>query len=119
MEIKPLNLNSALTPINTTIGKDNNAQNNKTQKIQGELVNSNTSNAIKSYAITTIELQKLKQLQKTFQDVFLNPDISIGEAKIMFDRYKEIEKIEDKTEYTKALFEEAKRNFGFKNSKIE
>lgn len=86
---------------------------------QKEFVSSPTSNALKSYAVSHIELQKLRKLQKTFQDVFLNPDISIGEAKIMLDRYKELEKIEDKTEYTRAVFEEVKRNFGFKNSKIE
>ena len=43
----------------------------------------------------------------------MNKNISVGEAKVMADRYKDIEKITDKTEYIKAVFEEAKRNYGF------
>ena len=75
--------------------------------------------ACRSYALSKIEIDKLENIQKTMQNVFMNPDISIGEAKIMLDRYKELEKIEDKNEYIKAVFEEAKRNYGFANSKIE
>lgn len=119
MEIQPL-----ISNLDINIGKKNLQPNNhlvNTNKPvkQTELTTSTASNAIKTYAISNIELQKLRQLQKNFQDVFLNPNISIGEAKIMLDRYKEIEKIQDKSEYIKAVFEEAKRNFGFKNSKIE
>ncbi len=37
----------------------------------------------------------------------------------MIERYKDLEKIEDKEEYIKAVFEEAKNNFGFRKSKMQ
>lgn len=119
MNISPLNSNldaniSKVSSSPSDVGVDSGFT-----AIKNEFVSSPASNASKSYALGYIELQKLRRLQKTFQDVFLNPNISVGEAKIMLERYKELEKIEDKIEYTKAVFEEAKRNFGFRNSKIE
>ena len=49
----------------------------------------------------------------------MNKGIGLGEAAVMIQRYKEIEKIEDKEEYIKALFKEAKSNYGFGSSNIE
>ena len=63
--------------------------------------------------------QRLLNLQEIFRNVFLNNDISVGEAKIMADRYKQLEKIKDKDEYIKAVFEEAKSNFGFGSANIK
>lgn len=68
--------------------------------------------------ISSSKIKELKELQKTLQEVFLNPNISIGEAPVMIQRYKDLEKIEDKEEYINAVFEEAKNNFGFRNSKM-
>ena len=63
------------------------------------------------YAIKKAQVKNINNIQKAFQDVFLRDDISIEETKAMLKRYKEIEKIKDKKEYTKALFEEAKKNY--------
>lgn len=64
-------------------------------------------------------VSRLQKLQQAFQDVFMNKDLSLGEAKVMADRYRALNKIQDKNDYIKAVFEEAKRNFGFDSSSIE
>ena len=69
--------------------------------------------------ISKAYIQKLKRQQQALQEIFLNPNISIGDAPIMIERYKDLEKIEDKEEYIKAVFEEAKNNFGFRKSKMQ
>ena len=71
------------------------------------------------YAIKKHQIKDIKNVQKTFQEVFMRDDITIEETKAMLKRYKEIEKIADKEEYIKALFEEAKKNYGFENSPIK
>ena len=63
--------------------------------------------------------ENIPEVQKTFNDVFLRNDISEKEALEMLNRYKEVEKIGvtgSKQEYMQAVFEEAKRNFGFENA---
>ncbi len=59
-----------------------------------------------------------KNLQKTFEQYF-GREVSLGEAKIITERYKSIQKITNPEEYARAIFQEAKSNFGFANSKIE
>lgn len=70
-----------------------------------------------------IKLQEnLPEVQKTFKEVFLRDDITEKEALEMLNRYKEVEKISitgTKEEYARALFDEAKRNYGFENSNFE
>lgn len=66
--------------------------------------------------------ENMPEVQKTFKEVFLRDDITEKEALEMLNRYKEVEKISvtgSKKEYIRAVYEEAKRNFGFANAKFE
>lgn len=66
--------------------------------------------------------EDLPKAQKTFKEVFLRNDISESETLEILRRYKEVEKIRvkgTKEEYAKALFEEAKRNYGLTDTKIK
>ena len=95
------------------------------------IINSAGTNKIESKSIgkcfrnifiAGVALQKKKNLaevQKTFQKIFMNSKITLGEAYVMKKRYESIEKIKDKNEYIKALFEEAKNNFGFEKTNIK
>lgn len=61
----------------------------------------------------------INKAQKTFKDVFMRDNITKDETIKILKRYKEIEKIKDKEKYAKAVFEEAKKNFGFENKPID
>ena len=64
----------------------------------------------------------MPRVQKTFKEVFLREDLTEKEALEMLNRYKEVEKIRitgSKEEYARAIFEEAKNNYGFKNCKLK
>ena len=66
--------------------------------------------------------ENMPEVQKTFKDVFLRGDITEKEALEILNRYKEVEKIRitgTKEEYARALFDEAKRNYGFENSNLK
>ena len=66
--------------------------------------------------------ENMPEVQKTFKEVFLRDDITEKEALEMLNRYKEVEKIRitgTKEEYARALFDEAKRNYGFEKSNLE
>ena len=80
------------------------------------------ANALEKIEQKFVTLQdNMPEVQKTFKEVFLRGDISEKEAREMLNRYKEIEKLGvtgTKEEYIQAIFEEAKRNFGFKDSKF-
>lgn len=71
------------------------------------------------YSIRKFQVKNIQNVQKAFQEVFMRDDISLEQAREMLKRYKEIEKIADDKEYAKALFKEAKKNFGFEKSKIQ
>lgn len=63
----------------------------------------------------------IDEVQKSFQDVFMRKDISQSEALKMIQRYHQIEMIGitgSKEEYINALYEEAKKNFGFEDLPI-
>lgn len=49
----------------------------------------------------------------------MRDDITPEIAKAMKARYKEIEKIKDVKEYAKALFKEAKKNYGIEDDPIK
>jgi len=70
-------------------------------------------------AIIGIRANYAKIAQKTFQKVFMRDDITKKEALEIIKRYKEIEKIQDKEKYVKALFEEVKRNYGLGKTDIK
>ena len=84
--------------------------------------NKSIGKCLRNIFIAGIALHKKKNLaevKKTFQKIFMNSKITLGEAYVMKKRYESIEKIKDKSEYIKALFEEAKNNFGFGKSNIK
>lgn len=60
----------------------------------------------------------INKAQRTFKEVFMRDNITKDETIKILKRYKEIEKIKDKEKYAKAVFEEAKKNFGFENKPI-
>lgn len=70
-----------------------------------------------------LELQAdMPRVMKTFKDVFLREDLTEKEALEILNRYREIEILGitgKKKEYIKALFQEAKQNYGFKDSPIQ
>lgn len=70
-------------------------------------------------AIIGIRANYAKIAQKTFKEVFMRDDITKKEALEIIKRYKKIEKIQDKEEYVKALFEEVKRNYGLGETNIK
>lgn len=81
------------------------------------------SKGLKEIEQKFLKLQEnIPEVQKTFNEVFLRTDISEKEAFEILNRYKEVEKIAvtgTKEEYIQAVFNEAKRNFGFKDSKFK
>ena len=81
------------------------------------------SKALKQIEQKFLKLQEnMPEVQKTFNDVFLRTDITEKEALEILNRYKEVEKIAvtgTKEEYIQAIFNEAKRNFGFNDSKFK
>lgn len=71
------------------------------------------------YGVKKYNVTNIKNIQKAFNETFMRDDITPEMAKAMKARYKEIEKIKDPKEYAKALFEEAKKNYGVENSPIK
>ncbi len=71
------------------------------------------------YGIKKYNVKNIKNIQKAFQEVFMRDDITLNQTREIMNRYKNIEKIENKEEYIKAMFKEAKKNFGFENSSIK
>ena len=64
----------------------------------------------------------MPKVQKTFKEVFLREDLTEKEALEMLNRYKEVEKLGitgTKEEYIKAVFKEAKQNYGLNDRPIE
>ena len=61
----------------------------------------------------------INRAQKTFQEVFMRDNITKEETIEMLKRYKEIKKIKNKDEYMQKLFDEVKKNFGFKEGCLE
>lgn len=70
------------------------------------------------YGVRKYQVKNIKNIQKSFQEIFMRDDITVEQTREMMKRYKEIEKITDREEYAKALFEEVKKNFGMGKSNI-
>lgn len=75
-------------------------------------------------AVTVVGLKLYRnnyvnRAQKTFQEVFMRDNITKEETIEMLKRYKEIKKIKNKDEYMQKLFEEVKKNYGFKDGCLE
>ncbi|MCR5265787.1 MAG: hypothetical protein K6E29_04245 [Cyanobacteria bacterium RUI128] len=67
-------------------------------------------------------IDNLSETRKTFQDVFMRKDITDQETLDMIKRYHDIEMIGitgSKEDYIKALFDEAKKNYGLENLPCE
>jgi len=71
------------------------------------------------YGVKKFQVKNINNVRKAFQEVFMRDDITTEQAREMLKRYKEIEKIKDREEYAKALFAEAKKNFGMEKSNIK
>lgn len=89
-----------------------------TQKL---LIGLGTLTSAAAMGIAAVRYRKtsaLKDAQKVFQDVFMRNDITMAETKHMLQNYKNISKIKDKEEYIRAMFKEAKKNYGFEDADI-
>ena len=71
------------------------------------------------YGVKKAQVKNIKNIQKSFQEIFMRDDITVEQTREMMKRYKEIEKITDREEYAKALFEEVKKNYGMEKSEIK
>ena len=60
----------------------------------------------------------IRNAQKVFKEAFLRDDISRKETIEILKKYRNIEKIKDKNEYIKAMYEEGKKNLGLKDLKL-
>jgi len=74
--------------------------------------------------IAAIALNKINKvtptkLQQVFNDVYMREDITVEQAKNIANKFKEIEKIENREDFIKAAFEETKKNFGFADKPIK
>ena len=78
-----------------------------------------TTTLAATYGFKKLQVKNIKNIQKAFQESFMRDNITIDETREILKRYKEIEKIKDDKEYAKALFKEAKKNFGLEKSNIE
>ena len=71
------------------------------------------------YGVKKAQVKNIKNIQKSFREIFMRDDITVEQTREMMKRYKEIEKITDREEYAKALFEEVKKNYGMEKSNIK
>lgn len=71
-----------------------------------------------AYILKKHQVKNTQNLQKTLQEAFFNKNITEKEAIEIKNRYKELEKISDREEYVKALFEETKKNFGLQENNL-
>ncbi len=78
-----------------------------------------TAVTVAIYGVKKFQVKNIKNIQRAFQESFMRDDITVEETRKILKRYKEIEKIKDDKEYAKALFKEAKKNFGLEQSNIE
>ena len=104
------------TPTTDTLVKPTQNKTKKTLLTLGAIATGGIGIA---YAIKKAQVKNIKNVQKSFQKVFMRDDITIEETKKMLSRYKEIEKITDREEYIKALFKEVKKNFGMEKTDIK
>lgn len=61
----------------------------------------------------------INKAQEVFKDVFKRDNISKEETIEILKRYKNIKKIKNKDEYINALFDETKKNYGFKEGSLK
>lgn len=71
------------------------------------------------YGVKKYQVKNIKNVQKAFQKTFMRDDITVEQTREMLKRYKEIEKISNREEYAKALFNEVKKNYGLEKSNIK
>lgn len=122
-------LNTTFAPLrNSTNFKANNDKTTKTpeqdkkdtkKKVLVSAAAIGTATLAAVYGVKKYNVMNIKNIQKTFNETFMRDDITPEMAKAMKARYLEIEKIKDREEYAKALFEEAKKNYGLKDSPIK
>ena len=104
------------TPTTDTLVKPTKNKTKKTLFILGGLTLATVAGVL---GIRAYRNNYVNKAQKTFQEVFMRDNITKEETIAMLKRYKKIQKIENKEEYAKAVFEEAKQNFGFKDKPIK
>jgi hypothetical protein len=77
--------------------------------------------AIGSVAFLLNRRMTLEKAQKIFQNTFMNNDITIEDTSKIIAEFKEISKIENITDYIKALFDSAQKYYGLShlNTKLE
>lgn len=132
-KVNPQKISFPMKDLEQVVGSDAGSAKNTPKKIIGLVtgalagIGAYVRNSIKNRAIAKIDKkfdalsEDLPRVRDTFQNVFMREDIGIEETSSMLDRYRDIEKLKvtgKKDDYIKALFKEAKKNFGFEKADI-
>ena len=103
----------AQNKLDTFETKDNVSFTGKTKR--NVLLASGGALAIGSVAFLLNRRMTLEKAQKIFQNTFMNNDISLDDTSKMIAEFKAISKIDDVSDYIKALFDSARKHYGLEH----
>ena len=113
--------NAIKTLLNDTveIGKNSSEKVNKKKKssIKKKVILGATGLLLIGFSIYAVKRGNARL--KDFRKIFMREDMTKKEAREIFIRYSDLNKIKDDNEYAKAVFEEAKKNYGLEKSRIK
>ena len=100
------------------IGKNSSEKVNKKKKssIKKKVILGATGLLLVGFSIFAVKSRNVRL--KDFREIFMREDMTKKEAREIYKRYLDLNKIKDDKEYAKAVFEEAKKNYGLEKSKI-
>ena len=101
------------------IGKNSSEKVNKKKKssIKKKVILGATGLLLVGFSISAVKSRNARF--KDFRKIFMREDMTKKEAREIFMRYSDLYKIKDDKEYAKAVFEEAKKNYGLEKSRIK
>ena len=101
------------------IGKNSSEKVNKKKKssIKKKVILGATGLLLIGFSIYAVKRGNARL--KDFRKIFMREDMTKKEAHEIFIRYSDLNKIKDDNEYAKAVFEEAKKNYGLEKSRIK
>lgn len=101
------------------IGKNSSEKVNKKKKssIKKKVLLGVTGLLLVGFSISAVKSRNARL--KDFREIFMREDMTKKEAREIYMRYSDLYKIKDDKEYAKAVFEEAKKNYGLEKSRIK
>ena len=101
------------------IGKNSSEKVNKKKKssIKKKVILGVTGLLLVGFSISAVKSRNARL--KDFREIFMREDMTKKEAREIYMRYSDLYKIKDDKEYAKAVFEEAKKNYGLEKSRIK